>query len=189
MQRPFSFTFTSSPTHHNFPKSIKLSDLEATEMMDDIAVNQLHGGNGGGADIVFTFNDKQISVSIFPSNASSTKATRHLGPGERPLQDHLVDLISQATTCQDDDEFEKLEDEILSVILDAGRPLFSRPIFSQGTPAQNDQFLHHLLFPQILYFRLEAPAGCASIVPINSSEANTTVTIDSTLDQGFEEQL
>jgi hypothetical protein len=106
-----------------------MSDLEETEMIDDIAVNQLHGGNGGGADIIFTFNNKQISVSIFPSNGSSTKATRHLGPGERPLQDYLVDLISQATTCQDDGEFEKLEDEILGVNLDAGRPLFSLPIF------------------------------------------------------------
>jgi hypothetical protein len=45
------------------------------------------------------------------------------------------------------------------------------------------------LFPQTLYFRLEAPAGCASIVPINSSEANTTLTIESALNQGFEEQL
>jgi hypothetical protein len=45
-----------------------MSDQEETEIMDDIAVNQLHGGDGGGADIVFTFNDKQISVSIFPSN-------------------------------------------------------------------------------------------------------------------------
>ncbi|KAM0193113.1 hypothetical protein ACHAPI_007843 [Fusarium lateritium] len=157
--------------------------------MDDITVNHLHGGNGGGADVVFMFNDRQVSVSIFPSNGSSTKDTRHLGPTERPLQDHLVDLISQATTCQDNDEYEKLEDDVLGVILDAGRLHFSRATVPQETPTQNGQSLHHILFPQVLYFRLEASTSRTSIVPINPSEANTTLTIDPTLDQGFEEEL
>lgn len=157
--------------------------------MDDIAINQLHGGVGDGAAIVFTFNGTLISVSIFPSNGSSTQDTRHLGLGDRPLQDHLVDLVSEATSCQDDDEYERLEDEVLGVILDAGRPLFSRPIPSQRAYVESNQSLHHLLFPQILYFRLEAPASCASIVPIKSSEANSILTIDPVLDQGFEEKL
>ncbi|KAL5611339.1 hypothetical protein FOBRF1_007456 [Fusarium oxysporum] len=157
--------------------------------MDDIAVTQLHGGNGSGADMVFMFNDNQISVSIFPSNGSSTKDTRQMEPKDRPLQDRLVDLISRATTCQDDDEYDRLEDEVLGVILDAGRPLFSRPISSQGAVAQNGQSLNHLLFPPFLYFRLEAPASHASIVPINPAEANTILTIDPALDPGFEEEL
>ncbi|KAH7245329.1 hypothetical protein BKA59DRAFT_475681 [Fusarium tricinctum] len=159
------------------------------ETLDDIAVYQLHGGVGDGAAMVFTFNDKLISVSIFPSNGSSTKDSCHLGLEDRPLQDHLVDLVSRATTCQEDDEYERLEDEVLGVILDAGRPLFPRPISSQIARAQNNQSLHHLLFPQILYFRLEAPASCASILPIKPSEANTILTIDPALDQGFEEKL
>lgn len=157
--------------------------------MDDIAINQLHGGVGDGAAIVFTFNDTLISVSIFPSNGSSTQDTLYLGLGDRPLQDHLVDLISEATMCQDDDEYERLEDEVLGVILDAGRPLFSRPIPSQRACAESNQSLHHLLFPPILYFRLEAPASCASCVPIKSSESNSILTIDPALDQDFEEKL
>ncbi|KAJ9413331.1 hypothetical protein QL093DRAFT_2073034 [Fusarium oxysporum] len=166
-----------------------MSDLAETDTMDDIAVTQLHGGNGSGADMVFMFNDNQISVSIFPSNGSSTKDTRQMEPKDRPLQDRLVDLISRATTCQDDDEYDRLEDEVLGVILDAGRPLFSRPISSQGAVAQNGQSLNHLLFPPFLYFRLEAPASHASIVPINPAEANTILTIDPALDPGFEEEL
>ncbi|KIL93942.1 hypothetical protein FAVG1_02504 [Fusarium avenaceum] len=166
-----------------------MDDLAETETMDDIAINQLHGGVGDGAAMVFTFNDTLISVSISPSNGSSTQDTRHLGLEERPFQDHLVDLISEATTCQDDDEYERLEDEVLGVILDAGRPLFPRPISSERACPESNQSLHRLLFPQILYFRLEAPARCASIVPIKPSESNSILTIDPALDQGFEEKL
>ncbi|CAJ0546764.1 Ff.00g013910.m01.CDS01 [Fusarium sp. VM40] len=166
-----------------------MGDLAETETMDDIAVNQLNGGVGDGAAMVFMFNDKLISVSIFPSNGSSTKDTCHLGLEERPLQDHLVDLISKATTCQDDDEYERLEDEVLGVILDAGRHLFSGPIFSRRARTESSKTLHNLLFPPILYFRLEAPASCVSIVPIKPSESNSILTIDPALDQGFEEKL
>ncbi|KAF4447323.1 hypothetical protein F53441_9120 [Fusarium austroafricanum] len=165
-----------------------MSDLVEIDNMDDIAVYELHCGDGDGADIVFTFNDNHISVSIFPSNGSSTKDTRHMEPKDRPLQDHLVDLISQATSCQNDNEYDELVDEILVVILDAGRPLFSRPV-SQGEAAHNGQFLNHLLFPPVLCFRLEAPASCASIVPIDASEAYTIHTIDPALNGDFKEEL
>ncbi|KAF5018795.1 hypothetical protein F66182_9213 [Fusarium sp. NRRL 66182] len=100
--------------------------------IDEIAVYQLHAGDGDGADVVFAFNNVQISVSMFPSSGLSTKNSRHLGTESRPLQEHLIDMLSQAVLCQTDDEYDELEDQVLSVILKAGKHLFHQPIFSQG---------------------------------------------------------
>ncbi|KAF9783640.1 hypothetical protein IL306_008767 [Fusarium sp. DS 682] len=167
-----------------------MDELAEAETIDDLAVYEIYGGDGDGATMVLMFNGSLISVSISPSNGSSTENTRHLGK-DRPLQDHLVDIISRATTCQDDDEYEELVDEALLVILNAGRHLFPRPISSQEAPTQSSRSLHHLLFPPVLYFRLEAPASadCVSTIPISSSEANIIDTIDPALDRGSEEDL
>ena len=91
--------------------------MEEMECMDDIAVNQLHGGDGDGADMISTFNGSLISVSIFPNNGSSTKDSRHLSP---------EDLLSRAIVCEGYDEYDELEDEVLGVILDAGKELFNQ---------------------------------------------------------------
>ncbi|EXM18456.1 hypothetical protein FOTG_13394 [Fusarium oxysporum f. sp. vasinfectum 25433] len=165
-----------------------MGDIVETQAMDDVAVYELHSGTGDGADMVFAFNGCLISVSIFPSNGSSTKDTQ--GQDDRPLQDHLVDLIEKATVCQDDDEYEELVDEVFAVILDAGRPLFCQLISSQDEQTLSKS-LNHYLFPPFLHFRLEAPAptGSVSIIPISSSETNTIHTVDPASDQGFQEEL
>ena len=94
--------------------------------MDGIAVDQLHAGDGDGADMVLTSNDGRVFVSMFPSNGSSAKhSSRHLGSRDRPLQDHPTDVLSRAVMCQDDKKYEELEDRVLGIILYAGRPLFS----------------------------------------------------------------
>lgn len=92
--------------------------------MDEIAVNQVHSSDGDGADMVFAFNDRQISVSIFPSNGSSTQDSRHLEPKDRPLQDCVIDLLARASTCEDDDEYEELEDQVLGIILKGRQTVF-----------------------------------------------------------------
>ncbi|KAM5353509.1 hypothetical protein ACJ41O_000159 [Fusarium nematophilum] len=164
-----------------------MGDIAETETMDEIAVNQVHSGDGDGADMVFAFNGRQISVSIFPSNGSSTNDSRDLEPS-RPLQDHLIDLLAGAVLCEDDDKYDEVEDYVLGIILAAGKPLFSQSMPSQGAPTYDHQSLHHLLFPEILYFRLEtAAAGPTSIIPIASSEAYTALTIDPVLDGAFME--
>ncbi|KPM37789.1 hypothetical protein AK830_g8771 [Neonectria ditissima] len=166
-----------------------MSAMAETETMDDIAVNQLHAGDGDGAGMVFAFNGRQISVSIFPGNGSSTKDSRHLEPEHRPLQDHLIDLLARAVVCEDDSEYEELGDEVLGVILNAGKSFFSQLTPSQGAPTRDHPSLHVLLFPEIIYFRLEAGAGHASIIPTASSEAYTALVIDPVLDGTFEEEL
>ncbi|KAH7002978.1 hypothetical protein EDB82DRAFT_482319 [Fusarium venenatum] len=152
--------------------------------MEHVAVYELHGGNGDGADITFLFNGKVMSVSIFPTNGPSTKSTLHLGPG-RPLQDHLVDVISEAITCKNHNEYEKLVDEVFGVILEAGRPLFS----SLGSITQQSQSLHELLFPEIIYFRLQAPAMYATILPIDPSKANNIIASDPAFTDNWDEEL
>lgn len=155
---------------------------------DDIAVYELHIGVGEGADMVFGFNGCLISVSIFPSNGSSSKDTQE--HEDRPLQDHFIDVIEKATVCQDDDEYEELVNEVLAVILDAGRSLFHQLISSQDQQALRES-LHHYLFPPSFHFRLEAPAptSCVSLKTIDSSEAYTTLTIDPVFDQSIDEDL
>jgi hypothetical protein len=166
-----------------------MSDIADEETMDEIAVSQLHAGEGDGADMVFTFNGRLISVSVFPTNGSSTQDSRHLGPEHRPLQDRLVDLIARATECQDD-EYEELEDEALSIILDAGKPHFSQLGCSQEADALDHPVLFDLLFPKILYFHLQAGGpGPASLIPIEPSKAYTTLAIDPAIDEAFDEEL
>ncbi|KAH7222607.1 uncharacterized protein BKA55DRAFT_584726 [Fusarium redolens] len=166
-----------------------MGDLAEIEAMEHLAVNELHSGVGDGVDMVFTFNGSLISVSIFPSNGSSTKDTQR--QEDRPLQDHLIDLIDKATACRDNDEYEELVDEVFAVILDAGRPVFSKLISSHEAPAQNNKSLHHFLFPPFFYFRLAAPnpTGSVSIIPISSSETHTIHTVDPAIDQGYQEEL
>ncbi|KAJ4007421.1 hypothetical protein NW752_007598 [Fusarium irregulare] len=162
-----------------------MSDLPESELVDEITLNQVHSGDGTSASIVFKFNDNQIGVSIFPSNGTSTNDTQHLDFEERPLQDQFIDILSRATMCEDYQEFDRLVDEVLDVILDAGRPLFS----GQMTVTHHDQSLNRFLFPPTLYFRLEAPGSCASIVPIHPSESSITLYADSKLNENFVEEL
>lgn len=159
-----------------------------TQAIDDIAVYELHIGTGEGADMVFGFNGCLISVSIFPSNGSSSKDTQE--HEDRLLQDHFIDVIEKASVCQDDDEYKELVDEVLAAILDAGRPLFHQLITSQDEQPSRKS-LHHYLFPPSFHFLLKAPAhiGSVSIIPINSSEAYTTVGIDSAFNQSIDEDL
>ncbi|KAG5810516.1 hypothetical protein H9Q71_005429 [Fusarium xylarioides] len=165
-----------------------MGDMVETEPMDDIAVYELHGGIGDGADMVLGFNGCLFSVSISPSNGSSSKDT--LGQEDRPLQDHFIDVINKATVCQDDGEHEELVDEVFIVILDAGRPLFRQLTSSQEEKALGKS-LQHYLFPPFFHFRLEAPAptGSVSIIPINSNETNTIYTVGPASDQDFQEEL
>ncbi|KAF5581285.1 hypothetical protein FPCIR_10278 [Fusarium pseudocircinatum] len=159
-----------------------------TEATDDIAVYELHGGIGDGADMVLEFNGCLVSISILPSNGSSARDTQ--GQKDRPLQDHLIDVIDKATVCQDDEEYEELVNEVFVVILDAGRSLFRQLTSSQGEPALGKS-MHHYLFPPFFHFRLEAPAptGSVSIIPISSNETNTIHTVDLASGQDVREEL
>ncbi|KAI5459510.1 hypothetical protein BGZ63DRAFT_359139, partial [Mariannaea sp. PMI_226] len=99
----------------------------------------------------------------------------------------VVDLLAGVVLCEDNDEYDEIKDYVLGIILAAGKPLFSQSMPSQGAPTCDHQSLHHLLFPEILYFRLEAAAiDNTSIIPIKSSEAYT---IDPVLDRAFMEEL
>ncbi|PNP86549.1 hypothetical protein FNYG_00251 [Fusarium nygamai] len=165
-----------------------MGDMVEIEATDDIAVYELHGAIGDGADMVLGFNGCLISVSISPSNGSSAKDTQ--GQKDRPLQDHFIDVIDKATVRQDVDEYEELVDEVFIVILDAGRPLFRQLTSSQDRQALGES-LHHYLFPPFFHFRLEAPAptGSVSIIPISSDDTNIIYTVDLASDRGFQEEL
>ncbi|KAF5533967.1 hypothetical protein FNAPI_12520 [Fusarium napiforme] len=165
-----------------------MGDIIETEVTDEIAVYELHGGIGDGADMVLGFNGCLLSISISPSNGSSARDTQ--GQQDRPLQDHFIDVIDKATVCQDNNEDEELVDEVFIVILDAGRPLF-RQLTSSHDEQGLSKSLHHYLFPPFFHFRLEAPAstGSVSIIPISSNETNTIHEVDLPSDQDVKEEL
>ncbi|RFU33686.1 hypothetical protein B7463_g2664, partial [Scytalidium lignicola] len=87
------------------------------DTIDDIAVVQIHTGDGDGADIVFEFNKICIAVSIFPSHSSQNHLENR--PGQA-IEDHLINLLTQAIIGGDN--YDDILDEILDVIFVAGRP-------------------------------------------------------------------
>ncbi|KAF5001614.1 hypothetical protein FGRMN_920 [Fusarium graminum] len=159
-----------------------------TEVQDDIYVTDISGGHGDGANVILAYNTLHLSISVLPSNGLSTQDTRCLDTDSRPLQDHIVDTLSRASICEDFDEYDQLVDEVLSVILEAGKHFFQQPTLLQARCC-NIQTLHALLFPEFLYFRLEALGRDASLVPIEAREANIVLTIDLVCDQNFAEEL
>ncbi|KAM0342102.1 hypothetical protein ACHAPU_009716 [Fusarium lateritium] len=170
-------------------KSFESFEIEPeTELFDDIAVTNISGGDGDGANMVFTFNNIHISVSVLPSNGLSTKDSRHLKPESRSLQDHIVDTLSRASICEDYEEYDQLVDEVLMVILDVGKHLFRQSTLREAESCET-QILHVLLFPEFVCFRLEAPGRSASLVPIAASEANIILAVDPVYDQEFVEDL
>lgn len=139
--------------------------------MDDIAICQINAGDGDGADVIFDYNDKRISVSIFPSLLPpyDDRPDKHRYFAE----DHLIDLLDRAVSVEiDDDEYEEIADKALSIILDAGKILFAE-LKSHRLVAQSTQDLHSILYPELLFFRLLTTSGKVSLIPIDSKEAYT----------------
>lgn len=134
--------------------------------MPDVAVFQINTGDGDGAEIIFDHTGNRISVSIFPSSASQD--------GQEALEDRLIDLLGRAGFDDDDDDYEEIVDEILSVILDAGKAEFNEMAQSKPT-THATQTLHSVLYPQTFTFCLKTVSGKASTVPINPADAYTSV--------------
>ena len=134
--------------------------------MDDIAVHQISAGDGDGADISFDFNGKRIAVSIFPTSPDRRQPF---------LEDHLVKLLSHAVFADaDDDEYEEIVDEVLGVILDAGRNILAEVAPRKNSiPQPTSPDLHLLLYPTMHTFQFKATGGKAVIIPIDPKEAYT----------------
>lgn len=159
-------------------------DQEKMENMDDIAVYQIHAGDGDGADMIFDFNGQRMSVSV---TSTSAVTQDNCGPetSQYSLKNCLLKLISRATSADlDDEEYEAVVDEALALILDAGRPLFAQAAPLGGLDSQSldsDPSLHSLIFPTTLAFRCVGTAdGTASVVPIDRRDAYTRLTAEPT---------
>ncbi|RSL61701.1 hypothetical protein CEP54_006044 [Fusarium duplospermum] len=163
---------------------------EMTEQVtrDNTFVEQICSGDGKGASIAFELRGRQSHVSIFPSNGSSTKDSRHLRLEDRPLQDHLIDALSRDSSDRPFGEHLMSQDEVLGAILKAGEPLFSR--LTPKAPTCEPPTLHQILFAEILYFRLEGDSDPASLVTIESKEAyNNGFIINRALNRASEQEL
>ena len=153
--------------------------MERGAALDVVDVYQIHGGDGDGAEIIFSFNGKRIAVSVFPSYSVSQQ-------NGDSVQNRLIYLMDRVATGDvEDDEYDDLEDEILGVILDAGRPVFK----AQTTPPikpKTSRDLHGIIYPPTSHFRLLGTSDNAVIIPIKASEAYT-LSADDSYDSGAEE--
>lgn len=149
--------------------------------LDSVAVLQIHGGDGDGAEIIFNFNDQRIAVSVFPSLSTRNQ-------NRRSIQDDLIDLLDRAASDVDDDEYEELEDKVLGVVLDAGRPIFKAQstLHMKLNPPRD---LHSAMYPATRHFQLLDTSGSAVIVPIDPSEAYTVSACETGYDSAEEDDL
>ena len=139
--------------------------MAATDTFDsihDIDVCQINAGNGDGADIIFYYGDRRISVSVFPNPTVAGS-----------IEGRLIDLCGRAVSA-DDDEYEETVDEILKVIISAGKDAFDK-IAQPGSTLHAPQSLHSALYPQTSTFCLKAASDKLYIVAINLEDAYTTV--------------
>ncbi|KAI8669528.1 Protein kinase domain-containing protein [Fusarium keratoplasticum] len=166
-----------------------MGDMTEQDLMAMAVLKNMTHSQGDGASVCFQFNGTRIYVSIFPSNGSSTKDTRHLQQKDRPLQDHLIDIFTGDLVYRDYEEIEKIYDEVLGTILKADKPLFSQLATSQQPPRRGHPTLHQLLLIKTLYFRLEADTGPASLVPIEYSQVYWVDVLNPVLDLAFEKEL
>ncbi|KAI8725457.1 Protein kinase domain-containing protein [Fusarium sp. LHS14.1] len=165
-----------------------MSEMTEQDMMDTVFMEETCSGEDRGASMTFELHGTHIHVSIFPSNGSSTNGSNHLQPKDRPLQDHLIDIFSQVLRCEDSDERKVLHEEVLSAILKAGKPLFSK--LTPKMPIREQSTLHEFLFAEILYFSLDCDSDAASVVPVEPEEAlAASHLINRELGQPSEEEL
>lgn len=166
----------SRTTHFNSATPVETSKMEEEAALDVIDVYQIHGGDGDGADIIFNFNGKRIAVSVFPQN-------------DDPVQDRLIHLIDRiATDDVEEDEYDGLEDEILEVILNAGRPVFKAQATPQIEP-ETSRDLHSIIYPPTAHFQLIGTSDNVIITPIKASEAYTLSADDSNYDGAEAEEV
>ncbi|KAG9249961.1 uncharacterized protein F5Z01DRAFT_667628 [Emericellopsis atlantica] len=149
---------------------------------DIVDVYQIHGGDGDGADIIFNFNGKRIAVSVFPSYSAGQQ-------NQNSVQNRLIHLMDRiATGDVEDDEYDDMEDEILEIILNAGRPVFK----AQTTPqieSKTSRDLHGIIYPATSHFQLLGSSENAFIAPIKASEAYTLSADDSYYQEAEELEL
>lgn len=142
--------------------------MDEVDELDSIAILQIHGGDGDGAELVFDFNNHRISVSIFPSSPTYTQ--KH-----GSIQDRIVDLLNHLSSGDvEDSERDEIEDEVMEVILDAGRVIF-RAQTTSSVELDAPPDLHSVIYVPMLHFQLCDNSGKADIVSIAPSEAYTVL--------------
>jgi len=156
--------------------------MDTMDELYRLAVLQMHGGDGDGADFIFTFNGQRIAVSVFPSSSNRDR-------NQHSTQDHLIDLLNRAASDDvDDDEYDELEDEILGIILDAGRPIFEAQA-KLNTKIKSPRDVHSAIYPATLNFQLADTCGKAVIIPIKPSESYTLSAGEASYDSAEEDEL
>ncbi|TPX11580.1 uncharacterized protein E0L32_007791 [Thyridium curvatum] len=163
-----------------------MSDSGDISDMDDIDVYQIHAGDGDGAGILFDFNGQRIYLSVLPS--SSSRLDRRDQCNSELLEDRIIHLLGRVTITEDMEEYEAILDEVLELILEAGRATLREAASRNASACEpNEQDLHSLLYPLTITLGLKTISGKASIDPIPASETYTD--LEPTRDRGMEQDF
>ncbi|KAH7270879.1 uncharacterized protein BKA55DRAFT_589229 [Fusarium redolens] len=154
-------------------------------VIDRVEVHLISMLREDGAYIVFSLNDNMISVCVSPHKSLITQAFPFLRTKNDRLQDHFVKTFIEGVQSRNREEYEQARTNCLNVILAAGRHHFPQWTSSPDKSADCEKRLSDLLFPQVIYFRLEAAKGRATIVPISPDDVMSRVVIDPVLDRGL----
>lgn len=140
--------------------------MDGMDAFADVAVLQIHGGqDDDGAELVFDFNGRRISVSVFPSSATNNE-------GQDSIHNRIIALLNRAIGEVDDDKYEELTDEVLGVIMDAGRSILEAQgaLHPEQTSARD---IHSVMYSATHRFRLIDTDGKAALTAIAPNEAYT----------------
>ncbi|KAK5992438.1 hypothetical protein PT974_05842 [Cladobotryum mycophilum] len=137
---------------------------------DDLTVYSIYGdgdGDKGGSYIYFSFRGKLIHVSVFPPSLEKSDGSH--SEGKQQIEAHAFDLFWEILDEESEEHYTDIEDKILLIILEAGKPLLKR------LPAEelsDKQCLHSQLFREILMYRLiEGSDDKPCLIPISAGEA------------------
>ncbi|KIH87049.1 hypothetical protein SPBR_05302 [Sporothrix brasiliensis 5110] len=116
----------------------------------------MHGGDSDSAAIVHQFNGRLMCISVTDGDPLSN-AGLQLSPDSRLI--HLINQTMADDVNANPGSYEKLEDEILDMVLAVGRAL-SRQVAplapSQTTSSDSDRTaLHALLYPEQHHFNYQ----------------------------------
>ncbi|KAM0551296.1 hypothetical protein ACHAPJ_008399 [Fusarium lateritium] len=142
--------------------------MEGEDTSNLFELLEMNVGDADSADISFMFNHKTMVLSLFASSPPQPGQDQH----ETNLEDLLINLLNKVIVTEDDDDYDRIIDQVSDLILDVGKGSFQEiaPVLA-GKDLGNDRDLHSHLYKEIFNYRLQTVNGKPFIFPISPDEA------------------
>ncbi|KAJ4247836.1 hypothetical protein NW762_013045 [Fusarium torreyae] len=129
---------------------------------------EMNVGDANSADISFMFNHKTMVLSLFASSPPQPGQDQQ----ETNLEDLLIGLLNKVIVTDDDDDYDRIIDQVSDLILDVGKASFQEiaPVLAEQDLDRNRD-LHSHLYKEIFNYRLQTVNGKPLVFPISPDEA------------------